>query len=187
MAAIATFAQLYQAKFGGYFLKMLLLRRKEAKLALLASVERCVGVFHYRGKGAVGHGEATHTPSLELMHERAKTIGVALEVHEVVPLPFVEVGLQLLPFPLAEICADGAFARMPERRVSQVVGKACSRHNLRNGIHTRHPRLGGIFLAQEQQHLASERFAHTRHLQRVRQAVVHKYAARQRKHLRLVL
>ena len=75
---------------------------------------------------------------------------------------------------------------MAEGRIAQVV---CQAGGGNDGANLGHIRRSQLRMAADQQacHIVAQRTAHARHLQAVRQPVVHKDAARQGKHLRLVL
>ena len=121
------------------------------------------------------------------MHQRAQRVGIALKVDQVVPLPGRKLVFQCQTGPLAEVGPDGLLARVAEWRVAQVVCQAGSGNNLAHVTQFVDPRLALVARHEPDGYLAGQRFAHTRHLQAVCQAVVDKDAARQRKHLCLVL
>ena len=52
--------------------------------------------------------------------------------------------LELKPFPLGEICAYCFLTRMSERRIAEVVGETCRRHDFADVVKPVRPRLGGI-------------------------------------------
>ena len=187
MAGVALRPQFGHAQLGGDALKDFSLGGEETELSLLSGLRRRVGILDDGRQGGVGHGESALTPSVELVRERAETVGVALEVDEVVPLLRGEVVAQFHASPLAEVGTDGALAGVPEWRISQVVGQASGGHNLAHAAQGVEPGLCGMPFAQQQLYLASQRTAHARHLQAVGEAVVDENAARERKHLCLVL
>ena len=87
---------------------------------------------------------------------------------------------------LTEECLYGFLARMSERRVAHVVGKTCCTHNGAYLLKQSACKFG-MDILQVTCHIVAKRHTHTCHLKRVGEAVVYKYAARQGKHLCLVL
>ena len=78
------------------------------------------------------------------------------------------------------------FARVSERRVAEIVGQTGSRYD---GTNFENVSVGKFWLLfyQGMRHIITQTSSHTCHFERMGQSVVHKYAAWQRKHLRLVL
>ena len=121
------------------------------------------------------------------MHQRAKTVGIALEVCEIGPLLGRERILEALPLTLAEVGTYRLLARVAKGRIAQVMRQAGRCHYLAHVAQFLAPRLSGIFWIQPFGNLVGKRLAHATHLKAVGETVVHKDAAWQRKHLRFVL
>ena len=76
---------------------------------------------------------------------------------------------------------------MPERRIAEIVGEACSGNNVADMVYLVCPRFLRIAEAQRSGNLISHRLPYACHFQRMRQPVVHEYAAWQGEYLGLVL
>ena len=170
----------------GYLPVRFRLSGKEAELAVVASTTAGKGILHDGGQHGIGHHETAGTPSLEAMGKYAEGIGVALEMGKVVPQGGRHLRLQCLAGTLGEEGLYGFLARMAEGRVAQIVCQAGGTHD---GAYLLKERVFqfGTFLHDDFRHVIAQRHAHARHLQTVRESVVHEDAARQGKHLRLVL
>ena len=187
MAGISLVANLQYLQFAGNLAKDVFFGGEETKFAFLRGVQRRERIFHNRHEHAVGHGKTALPATFELVHQPSEAVGVAFEVGEVGPLRRSEQRLQFLSGTFGEIGGNGFFAAVPERRVAQVVSQTGCSHYRVDVVEFVHPRLIGIFFAQLQGNFACQRTAHARHFEAVSQTVVHKYASRQGKHLRLVL
>ena len=122
-------AQLLHPQLFGNAAEALLFRGEEAELRLLACQTRRKGIFYDACKGGVGKYEASLPPSFKLMREQAEGVGVSFEVRQVFPLLRREVRPQIHTFAFGKVSGDGPFARMPEGRIAQIVGKAGGRDN----------------------------------------------------------
>ena len=75
------------------------------------------------------------------MAEKSQGIGIALKMDEVAPLLMVEQRLVFQAVALAEICRNGTFATMSERRIAQVVSQTSRCHDVIETVQLRYPRL----------------------------------------------
>ena len=175
------------AQFVGNALEGVALGFEKTKLGFLGK-RGTKRIFYNGGKGGISHHEAAAPTSVEMVREQAEGIGVAVEARNVVPLTGREVEsvFHLCAAPLRKEAANGALARVTERRVAHIVGEAGGRNHCAELA----PKFIGIIritLFQNIGDISAQRAPHARHFEAVRQAVVHEYAARQGKHLRLVL
>ena len=99
------------------------------------------GIFYNGHEHAVGHGKASLPAAFELVHQPSETVGIAFEVGQVGPLRGGEQRLQFLPGAFGEICGNGLFAAVSERRIAQVVSQAGGSHNRVDMVELVHPRL----------------------------------------------
>ena len=187
MAAIPIVLNANHTQLVGYAGKHIFLAGEIAEFALGISFTRRKRIFHYRHQHRIGHSESSSAAALKLMHEPSEAVGIALEMGQVVPLLGREKGFEKLPLAFGEKCSDGLLAAVPEWRIAKVVGKACCSHYLAHVEQFVGPCFMGISVAQTGSHLTGQRFAHTRHFKAVRQSVMHKYTAWQRKDLCLIL
>ena len=122
------------------------------------------------------------------MGEQSESIGVALEVGQVVPFALAQVLSEPQSGPFAEVGLYGFLARVAKRRIAQVVGQAGCRHDVAEIVErVEHFGRVGIARAQAYGHLVGKRASYTRHLEAVGQTVVYKYAAGEGEDLCLVL
>ena len=103
------------------------MRRKDAS----SLVKKPNFDFFPAGQGGVGQHEASRPPSLELVGQQAEGVGVALKVGEVLPKSRGEAVIvpQSQSLSFGEEGGDGPFARMTERRITQVVRQAGGGHD----------------------------------------------------------
>ncbi len=71
------------------------------------------------------------TPPTELVGKLAERIGVPFKVHQVGPLGICHHALQVVASPFRKECGNGLFARMPERRIAEIVGEGMQRQQCR--------------------------------------------------------
>ena len=120
------------------------------------------------------------------MGKNSEGIGVALEMHKIVPQRFAQLFFQIGAISLGKIRLNGLFAGMAKGRIAQIVGKAGGGNNRTDFLEQRTLE----FRMSDNQlfgHIIAQRHAHAGHLKRVGEAVMHEDATWQRKHLRLVL
>ena len=184
----------YDAEFAGNALIVLHVAAEEAELALVACQVGREWVLHDARQRAVCHAEAALATPLEVVREEAESVGIALEVRDVVPLlrrdAVARLGADVISekesVALAEVSAYGLLAAMSERRVAQVVGEAGGTHNAAQLGEMRAVEFG-VLLQDEATHVVAQAASHTAHLEAVGKPVVYEDAARQGEHLRLVL
>ena len=90
------------------------------------------------------------------------------------------------PRSLGEECLDSFLAAVPEGRITHVVGQTGRRYNLPDLAEERIGQLRTL-LHDGMRHVVAQRHAHAGHFERMGQPVVYEDAARQGKHLCLVL
>ena len=129
-----------------------------------------------------------------MMGQQAEGIGIAFEVHQILPLLGCESVLSLLAhvilqessLSLTEVSTYGTLATMSEGRVAHVVCQTGSTH-----YGTQFGEMSGcqmgMTLQQESAHVVAQTAAHAAYLQTVCESVMHKDASWQGEHLRLVL
>ena len=161
-------------------------RAEESEFAVVSRHAAGKGILHDGGQRGIGHDKAAGSPAGKLVGEQAKSIGIALEMRDVVPESLAHLAAQTAALVFGEIGLDGLFARVPEGRVAHVVGQSGRLHDGANLLEQRAPQFG-VPLDEPRGHVVAQRLAQRRHLQGVCQPVVHKHAARQREHLGLVL
>ena len=120
------------------------------------------------------------------MGKQAESISISVETRHVRPEFFRHQAFQGNAFSLSEIGLNSFFARMSERRIAQVVSQTGSRDYCTNLLKQRRAQLWMNF-AQATCHVIAQRHTNRSHLERVSQTVMNENAARQRKHLSLVL
>ncbi len=173
------------AQLVGHFAEVLFLGVEEAELAFGAD-GRFKRIFDNGGEGGVGHGEASLASAFELVCEQPEGIGVAFEVREVGPLRRCEHGFELHALALAEEGAYGALSAVSEGRVAKVVGQTGRCHDVAEVVEVL-CRPVGVLVLEGLRYVVGHRLAYASHLHAVCESVVHEDAARQRKHLSLVL
>ena len=175
------------AHFIGKSLVRGLLAPEESELSLAPCCRRGNRIFHDAGNGGVGHDKPARTAALELVGKQSESIGVTLEMGDVIPKGPANHRLQCLARSFSEEGLYGFLATVAERRITQVVGQAGRRYNLPNLLKQRAAQFRSSLADQSLRHVVAQRHAHRCHLQRVSQSVVHEDAARQREYLCLVL
>ena len=128
------------------------------------------------------------------MGEQAESIGITLEVYDVLPLPGrdaiarlrANVILQEQPAAFTKVGSYSRLATMTEGRVAHVVSKAGGRDDVAQFCEMRTVELR-VILQDESADVVAQAAPHTADLEAMRQPVVHEDAARQGKDLRLVL
>ena len=68
------------------------------------------------------------------MGQQSESIGIALEVGNVVPELMAHLSLQIAARPLGEESLDGFLARVPKRGISHIVSQTGRRHDLADFI-----------------------------------------------------
>ena len=162
------------------------LTMEEAELSMVAGLLRHKGIFHDTGQHGVGHQESTRPSSQEMMGEQAKGVGIAFKVGDVAPEFGRHLVVQRSPLALGEKGLYGLLARMPKRRITHVVGQTGRGDDSADLFKERSAEFG-VQHHEPAGDVVAQGVAHGGNFQRMGQPVVHKDAARERKHLGLVL
>ena len=186
--------KLQDAELLGNTLVIFHIATEETELPLVSCKVGREGIFDDACQRAVRHDEAAFATSPEMMREQTERVGVAFEVCDVFPLLWrdavaslgTDVVLEEQPVTLAEVGTDGVLTTMTKRGITEVVGKASGRDDASQFGKMRAVELR-VTLQDKAADVVAEAASHAANLEAVRQAVVHEDAARQRKHLRLVL
>ena len=118
--------------------------------------------------------------------KQSEGVGVALKVGQVVPELVAYALLQSPSATFAKVSLYSLLARMTKRRIAHIMSQTRRAYDSANLLEQGAAEFG-MPLLQYARHIVAERHAHTCHLKRVCQSVVYEDAARQRKHLSLVL
>ena len=137
--------------------EVLFLGGEKSRFSFFCRLYGGVGIFDYRGQCRIGEGEPSGSPSLKLMGEQPESICITLEVCKVLPMIFVfQFLFYYLSVSLGKISCDSSFTRMPERRISQIVGKTCRRGDGSQVVEFVTPRFVFVFFAEHGRHVVSQ-------------------------------
>lgn len=118
-------------------------------------------------------GRPSGSPTLKLMGEQPESICITLEVCKVLPMIFVfQFLFYYLSVSLGKISCDSSFARMPERRISQVVGQTCRRGDGSQVVEFVTPRFVFVFFAEHGRHVVSQWASYAWYFEAVGQSVM---------------
>ena len=178
--------ELTDAQLAGYGLITTQLTMEETELSMVAGLLRHEGIFHDTCQHGIGHQESPRPSAEEMMGEQPEGVGVALKVGDVAPKFGRYFAAQHGTLALGEKSLYGLLARMAKRRITHVVGQT-GRGDDSTDLFKERSAEFGVNHHEPAGDVVAQGMSHGGDFQRMGQPVMHKDAAREGKHLGLVL
>ena len=144
------------------------------------------GIFGDGSEGAISHDKSSSAAAVELVGEEAEGVGITIEMGDVVPHFDGELFAKIKSLALCKEGTDGGFSFVAEGGIAQIV---CQTGGTDDG--TDAFECGYVFSAvawdEQARYVSSQGASYAGNFEGVGEAIVHKDATREGKHLGLVL